>query len=119
MNLDLVANKFSVKFGASAIGYVCCAVVVCLVVGIWLTRNTGSTSAISNNPKLPTLLNEKAIEHLRASGEYEPLAAALIKADYKVPSNGTWYRLTSPSNTFSAIQFGTNGDVPIPSAFVP
>jgi hypothetical protein len=42
------------------------------------------------------------------------------RADISVfrPSNGTWYRLTSPTR-FSAVQFGMNGDLAIPAAFVP
>ena len=33
------------------------------------------------------------------------------------PSNGTWYFINSGSNTFSAAQFGTNGDVPVDGDF--
>ena len=42
------------------------------------------------------------------------------RADISVfrPSNSIWYRLNSPSNTFTALQFGMNGDLAIPAAFV-
>ncbi len=33
------------------------------------------------------------------------------------PSIGTWYILNSGSNTFSGVQFGTNGDVPVDGDF--
>lgn len=40
-------------------------------------------------------------------------------SDYAVfrPSNGTWYWINSGSNTFSAAQFGANGDVPVDGDF--
>lgn len=34
------------------------------------------------------------------------------------PENGVWYRLNSASGLFYAVQFGTNADKPVPSAFV-
>lgn len=40
-------------------------------------------------------------------------------SDYAVfrPSNGVWYILNSGSNTFSAVQFGLNGDIPVDGDF--
>lgn len=35
------------------------------------------------------------------------------------PSNGNWYVLRSSKNSLLTATFGTNGDVPIPSAYVP
>ena len=35
------------------------------------------------------------------------------------PSNNTWYYLESATGTFRARQFGTNGDTPLPSIYVP
>jgi hypothetical protein len=41
------------------------------------------------------------------------------RADLAVfrPSDGVWYRLDSGSGSFVALQFGLNGDRPIPAAF--
>lgn len=43
------------------------------------------------------------------------------KPDYSVfrPSTGNWYIFLSASNGFRAVQFGSNGDIPVPAAFVP
>ncbi len=34
------------------------------------------------------------------------------------PSNGVWYSLKSSDNSFNAVQFGTNEDIPVASGFI-
>ncbi|MEO6393447.1 MAG: VCBS repeat-containing protein [Pyrinomonadaceae bacterium] len=41
------------------------------------------------------------------------------KADVAIFRDGTWYIFYSGSNTYSFFNFGTTGDIPIPSGFVP
>ena len=108
MHFNPVKHKSS-KY-TSAIAYLCGALIVCLVVGILLIRESSSPSSISHNQILPTLLNKEAIEHLRASGEYEPLAAALIKADYKIEptERAGEYRATNHAQDLRAT-FTSNG----------
>ena len=35
------------------------------------------------------------------------------------PSTGSWYRLNSGNGEFFAVQYGTEGDAPVPAAYVP
>jgi hypothetical protein len=41
------------------------------------------------------------------------------KSDVTVYRNGAWYILLSANGTLRADQFGTTGDVPVPSAYIP
>ena len=33
------------------------------------------------------------------------------------PSNGTWYILNSSNGNYRIVQWGTNGDIPVPALF--
>jgi hypothetical protein len=43
------------------------------------------------------------------------------KTDVSVfrPDEGNWYRINSANGQFVSVSFGTNGDKPVPAAFVP
>ncbi len=77
--------------------------------GTWYQLNSGNNDAFS------------AVQ-FGISGDI-PIAADYdgdAKSDIAVfrPSNGVWYLMRSTAN-FTAVQFGQNGDKPVPSAFVP
>jgi hypothetical protein len=77
--------------------------------GIWYILQSRDLSVTITQFGLPT--------DVPAVGSYD----ADGKADIAVfrPNEGNWYVLRSSNNAFSAVHFGQNGDMPVPSAFVP
>lgn len=112
-------NAFFQQFGKSftaknrklAVLFVCTGFMICLGMSIRQTRQTDLASILTSKAKLPTLLNEEAIEHLKTAGEYESFAAALTKAKYKVESDADQseqYQATNHAHDLQA-KFTTKG----------
>jgi hypothetical protein len=77
--------------------------------GIWYILQSRDSSVITSQFGLAT--------DIPSVGSYDGDG----KADIAVfrPSDGNWYVLRSSNNAFSAVNFGQNGDTPVPAAFIP